>query len=456
MSEGTDPQDQWSERLAAADPARNLPDADLADVRSRVLAEEADATVIPLHRRRGLVVAGSAAAGVLLLAGAVLGGMALGRSTAPVAEAPAVPATEESIPVVGDASPPLASVDGSGPRPAVPGTAQADTAAESMIYPGFGVTLIPSPNLPNEPGTARGYRLDGADVDRETLAALLAETFGVDGTPIKQEWGDWRVGSDEASSVWVSSDSMVSWSYWDSSIRSWDCEPIPVDEVESTEPTIEPEACLPDTPPPGTRDAVKQSKALLSSLGVSDDPALGTGMEWESTSDEWTTWVTAWQLVDGQRTQLAWSFSFSGEGLMSASGFAAGLEPVPAYPIVGARTAVLRSSDPRYAAFGPSMIGGGGIYPMAEAQDMAAAQSGTDTAVSSGVSADSVPAGDPAKVQLWWDPAEAISAQLTLAQYWQPDGTLLVLPAYEVETADDRGTWALIAVADAALEFIAP
>lgn len=453
--------DAIEQRLHAADPARTVPDADLTATRARVLQDAAGgANVVPLHRRRGWVTAGSVAAGVVLLAGAVLGGMALGRSTAPVTEVPVASAPDESIPVVGAASPPLASVGGGANPEARPAGEQADVAAESMIYPGYGVTLLPSPSLPNDAGTARGYRLVDDGVDRPTLAALLAKTLGVPGEPVEQEWGDWRVGTDDDPSIWVSADTMVSWSFWDPTIRTWDCgyvEPMPVDEAGTVEPEAAEAECLPDLPPPATRDAVKESRRLLAAIGVSDDAALDTSLEWESTSDEWSTWVTAWQLVDGQRTQLSWSFSYTGEGLVSANGFAAGLEMVPAYPIVGARTAVLRSSDPKYAALGPTLIGGGGIYPMAEARDGAGVVS-SDTTVSSGdaAAAKDIPAGDPEKVQIWWDPAVATDATSTLAQYWQPDGTLLILPAYEFTTADDRGTWVVISVADAALDFVAP
>jgi hypothetical protein len=59
-------------------------------------------------------------------------------------------------------------------------------------------------------------------------------------------------------------------------------------------------------------------------------------------------------------------------------------------------------------------------------------------------------------VQVYWDPMLATGAELSLAQYWQPDGTLLILPSYRVTTADDRGTWAIIAVAPTAVEFVAP
>ena len=449
-------EDAIDDRLRAADPARDVADVDLTATRARVLAESHDESVVSMRQRRGWIWSGSIAAGIVLLAGAVLGGMALGRSTAPVVDVPAASAPEESIPVVGAASPPLASVGGMTGQAADASGEKVDAASASMIYPGYGVTLLPAPSLPNEAGTARGYRLVDEGVNRSALAALLASTFGVQGEPVKEEWGDWRVGTDDAPSVWVSVDRMASWSFWDPSIRTWDCgyvEPMPADDAATSEPDAAPAECLPDLPPPSTRDAVKEARKLLSSIGVSDDAALDTSLEWESASDDWSTWVTAWQLIDGQRTQLSWSFNFTGEGLVSASGFAAGLEVVPAYPIVGARTAVLRSSDPKYAALGPTMTGGGVIYPMAEARDGAGV---AEAAGSDPVTAEDIPAGDPQKVQIWWDPAVATAAAPTLAQYWQPDGTLLILPAYELTTADDRGTWIIISVADTALEFVAP
>ena len=199
--------------------------------------------------------------------------------------------------------------------------------------------------------------------------------------------------------------------------------------------------------PISERDAVRQARKILASLGVTDQAVDGIDVEWESGSDDYTTWVTAWQRIDGQRTQLSWSFTFAGETVAWANGFAAGLEQVPSYPIVGARTAVTRSTDPRFSAFGPTPLDYGGVVPMAEARDDATASPGETT---------SVPQGDPRRVQVYWDPMLATGAELSLAQYWQPDGTLLILPAYRVTTADDRGTWAIIAVAQTAVEFVTP
>ncbi|MFM1965081.1 MAG: hypothetical protein RL134_806 [Actinomycetota bacterium] len=449
-------------RLQGADPAQGAPEPDLAAIRARASDQSG---VVPMRRRRTAITVGAVAAGVVLLAGTALAGVAVGRVTAPAGEIAAAPVAEESMPVVGAASPPIPVVAG---QPAgapaamgAPETMSAGTepavADKAMIYPGYGASMLPGPDLTDEPGTAPGYRLDAEGIDLETLTRQLGAAFAIPGEPQKQEYG-WMIGSPDGTgpSIWVGEDATVSWSFSDPSINPWECgavaepEPAPADGATSASSDVNPtapESCKPAVAPISERDAVRQARKILSTLGVTDQAVDGIDVEWESGSDDYTTWVTAWQRVDGQRTQLSWSFTFAGETVAWASGFAAGLEQVPSYPIVGARTAVTRTSDPRFAAFGPTPLDFGGVVPMAGAS--------SDGAVSSD-QAPSVPQGDPRRVQVWWDPMLATGAELSLAQYWQPDGTLLILPAYRVTTADDRGTWAVIAVAQTAVEFVAP
>ena len=42
-------------------------------------------------------------------------------------------------------------------------------------------------------------------------------------------------------------------------------------------------------------------------------------------------------------------------------------------------------------------------------------------------------------------------AELGLAQFWQPDGSLLILPSYVITTNDDR-KWTLLAVTNAYID----
>lgn len=455
-------------RLQGADPAQGAPAPDLDAIRARALDRS---TVVAMRRRRTAVTVGAVAAAVTLLAGTALAGVAVGRSTAPAGDVVAAPAAEDSLPVVGAASPPIPVIAGQpGAANAPMGSPEAMSAAASpamadkaMIYPGFGTSMVPGPDLPDVPGTAPGYRLDAEGIDLEALARQLGAAFGLAGEPTDQEYG-WMVGSVDGTgpAIWVGEDATVSWSFSDPTINPWDCgvvplpEPAPADGSSAGSPGADPaapQACPPAVDPISERDAVRQARKILSSVGVTDRPVDGIDVEWESGSDEYTTWVTAWQRVEGQRTQLSWSFTFAGEAIAWANGFSAGLVQVPSYPIVGALTAVTRSSDPRFSSFGPTPLDYGGVVPMESAREDGTVSSDTSVPAQS---TPNVPDSDPRRVQVWWDPAVATGAELTLAQYWQPDGTLLILPAYRVTTADDRGTWAIIAVAQTAVEFVAP
>lgn len=440
-------------RLGASDPVQGAPPPDLEAIRARAQAQSA---VAPLHRRttkHSFSGAVAVAAGVALLAGTALGGVAIGRITAP--DAPVAAPAEDSLPVLGGASPPIPMVPGgppanSGAAMSAPGGASSEAAGadQAMIYPGYNVSMIPADGLADDPGTAPGYRLDSAGIDRRALARQLGEAFGLPGDPVKQDYG-WTLGSLDGSgpSISVGDDAMVSWSYSHPMKDPWSCgavvEPAPADGSAGAAPG-RPEVCDPSGTTISERDAVRQARKVLAALGVSDKPVDGIDVEWETGSDDYATWVTAWQRVESQRTQLAWSFTFAGEDIAWANGFAAGLERTPAYPVVGARTAVLRSADPRFASFGPTPVDGGIAVPLA-----------ADTPVSS-EGGPSVPQGNPRMVQVWWDPVVATGAELTLSQYWQPDGTLLILPAYRLTTEDDRGTWAIIAVSQSAVDFVEP
>lgn len=479
MTDAQDPNpaQEWEPieaRLQAADPAAGAADPDIAALRARVLAEpnvEATPNVVPLHRRRIGLTVGAIAAGVALLAGTALAGAAVGRTTAPQPETvtAAAPVAEDALPVIGAApnSPPLPAMGGTQSGAMGPGAMSSGAmssgamspesmsadAAKSSIYPGYSTALLPGPDLTDEAGTASGYRLASEGVDPEALARQLAAALGVAGEPRDQD-GSWLVGPEDGSGpmIWVSNDAMVSWSYSDPSQNPWACaEPVPAESSDgSSDPGAPVAACEPTEKPMDEQDAVRAAKKLLAAVGVTGDPAAGIDIEWEAGSDDYTTWATAWQRVNDNRTQLSWSFTFGAKSPMWANGFAAGLEPVPAYPIVGALTAVVRSQDPRFSAFGPTPLDYGGVMPMAEARDTVTSGTGSSDAEST------VPASDPSTVQVWWDPATAVGAELTLAQYWQPDGTLLLLPAYRITTADDRGTWAIIAVDESAVSFISP
>ena len=442
-------------RLTNADPAG--PDPDLHALRARVLSEagstEADVRV---SRRSGRLIAGGIAAAVALLAAGTLAGVALGRATA---DDPILAIIEDStdVPAVNTA-PELPSV-GVGPgmsseTGALAGQMVAAEAARasSMIWPGHAEGFAPVSDLANTAGVAPAYRLDGAGIDRNALAVRLSAAFDVTGSPESRE-GVVTVGDDGESMIWVYDDAMVSWSYSDPTRDPWECAD-PDAASGSGEPaesgrsgaSSEPGPCTPLTPPLSEGAARDQAEAILTTLGVDDAPGLAVGLDWETFSDGAITTVTAWQTLEGARTQLSWSISFDGQGPIWANGFAAGLVSAGELPVVGARTAVLRSAEPRWRAFGPAPIDPI-VMPMIEPGAEQPPEVDADTAIST--SPDS-PAGE---ITIVWDPVIVTGAEPTVTQYWSPSGEFWLLPGYQLTTADDRGDWVVIAVAGIAVTF---
>lgn len=456
--------DEDFRRLIAADPTQGQPDPDLSKVRARVLAEASGEVAAIRPRRRGLLLAGAAAASIALLAGGVLIGTSLERG-ALGEDIVALPGSDESFPAVNPepvTSPALGAETGPmGPMgPGRSEIASAD-AASAMIWPGYQETLEPGADLTDESGTAAGYQLNGTDIDRTALARQLADVFEVSGTPRSEEGSVW-VGSRDGTgpAVWVGSDAMVSWSYYDPNRNPWDClnDRGVQDDVSPANPGGS-QPC-PDSPaPPSERDARDQARGILAAIGVGDAGAAETDIDWETTSDGVITTVTGWQTVEGTRTQLNWSVSFDGVGPLWANGFSAGLEQIPNYAIVGERTAVVRSQEPRWRAFGPTPAGdtvvalAEGVTVDGSMSNQSDASDGSVVSPQSPSATGQQPGSGSGTIPVQWDPAIAQSATLTLAQYWTPEGNFLLLPAYRYTTADDRGDWVIIAVADSAVNF---
>lgn len=413
------------DELRAADPAVTSADPNMAALRTQVDAQifpgdpaesvSDHANVMELRGRRSWWVAGSTAAAVALLAvGTLAGALFIGNTdsdvTATGLDAP------QSLPTVGNA----------------PGVDMAD-AERLSIWPGLSITLQPATDLVNQSGVADGYRLNGRAIDTTELARQLASLFAVNGQPRDQD-GVVVIGdmSGAGPQIWVNADNLVNWSFSDSSRDPWACA-----EGTCEDPTV--------VPAMSEDQAQLEAEQILANLGVGADEADGVDVEWETSSDGVITTATAWQTVAGQRTQLSWSLSFDNVGVLWANGFAAGLEVVPDYPIIGARNAVIRSQIPRWTAFGPAPVDMGFI-----AMDDASIRSDESTTDSPTLP---VAPENARTIPLLWDPAIAVSADLTLAQYFAPDGSFFLLPAYRLQTADDRGEWTIIAVAESAVGF---
>jgi len=281
-------------------------------------------------------------------------------------------------------------------------------------------------------------------------ATRLAAALGVAGEPVAlpaEQGGGWVVGPQDGSAptVTLSDDGLGSW--WFSApysgVGAVDCVlPADADPSDSTVPV---EVCPEPTPPEGVPtpdEARAATERLLAELGVDN-------VEVEVYGDEWSAGSTVYPLVDGVRSQLAWSFGFGENGTLQwASGSL--LEPVAVgdYPLVGCAAGVARLNDEANA-----WLGGGVPMPAA------------DLARSTGVAGVPEPAPLP-EDQVLIDPAAPVESVpgdttpvvVTLAScaiermpVWAADGTVWLLPSY-LFTADDGGHYSVIAIDDRFLQ----
>lgn len=411
--------------LRAADPAPAARDVDAPAAAARIRTAVAAGIAGDGHRqavrRRALRVLLPVAALVL----AVLVGVAGGRMTAPsggvAAPAPAARDAVGSAPL----GAPEASVGG-GPA-ADAGKASSATSAIGM--PGYGgiALLAPAAGLADAPGTAGGYRVV-ADGDPAALAAALAAAFGLAGAP-REASGMWSVGSADGTGPLVTVSAGpggLQWSYGDPAAQpcatplaaegdAW------ADAAAADAGIAEPEPCpAPEGPAPTADQARARIEAALRAAGL--DPV---AQAWDVQADGATAWASATALVGGQRTPLSTWLSLGPGGVVqSASGSVARLEPVRGYPIVGERSAVVRTRDALWASLTTPDWESGGVQP----------------AVEPGL-ADVAPLptvdGRPAAIA-YAAKAVIVSTERVLTTVYGPDGGIVLLPAYRLIAEDGR------------------
>lgn len=378
--------------------------------------------------RRALIVGGC----VVALGAAAVGGAIVGRTTTPLAQsAPSV-----SEPANEPGTIPMGMSNGSAPQ-----AADTKVAANSMIWPGFNTVFTPGKGLPNKSGTASGYTVDDTGIDREALAAELAAAFGVAGEPVKNDYG-WSVGPTDGSGpvIYVNDDSSASWSYNNPAAYGVPT-PMPADasvssgSVGGSDGVADPNPTA--SPAPSKKDAQAWATDVLTRLGVPLDQ-----VDWQIESYDPFTTATAWLTVDGERTQLQWSMTFFGDGEISnAYGFAAGLVEIPGYAIIGVKEAIERLGQPGWSALQPAMISSGDVTIAVDDQPAAEPT----------VPPNPTYQGRPA-LGVTITVATITTSELGLAQYWQPDGTILLLPAYLISDKDGH-QWSMLAVDDAYVAF---
>ncbi|MFC0713704.1 hypothetical protein [Cellulomonas biazotea] len=463
-------------RLRAADPAAGVtPDVDRvrAAVAAQVAAEAGttattvagavptvpDELAAARSRRAGRLRWLPVAAAVAGFAEVGGGGYAVGAArdggAAGTSADLAAPAMTLEQPAVGGA-------DASAPEAARGAASMAgDVASSKLAWYGGRVVFTAGSGLSGEGGSATAWALDAASVFSAETVARVAAALGVAGEP-RQEYGSWTVGPTDGSgaTVSLSPDGSASVSYYDPARDPWSCVRSAPETLDSSgagtdgatgaaEPAIvDPGAGCeqPNQPAAPTGDAAEaKAREVLASLGVDAD-----GFEYEVMSDTGIAQlvqVTAYQVVDDQRTGLAWNVSLVGDGVQSLWGSLAPLVDLGAYDVVSPRAAVERLTDPRFGSTG------GGMMPFAAADMARSAESGiaVDPAAEP-----TVPPTATAGPIAW--PVEDVtitSARLGLAFTSLPDGAAVLLPTYEL-SSDDGRTWTVVAVADDELDFSVP
>lgn len=351
----------------------------------------------PIRRWRTI---GLVAALILALAGCLGGGVIIGRATALGPRLVVVPG-----PIVQE-SPAQDAIDSGGSVDSARLTINGVATTPSAVFTG-------APDLDDVSGTASGFRLSRSGLDGASVAHGLATVFGINDAPVRTRTG-WTAGADHSQpSVSVVDDAAMSWSFTDPGATRAAQGGVAVTPLR----------------------ARQAAEALLAGVGV-DLKSVAWGM---SRYDDHLA-ITAGQLLDGKRTSMSWEVNFGqDDSVVSASGFAAEFVEVPGYEVIGAATAVRRAGLPTWSLVGPT--------PVVDA-DAAAVLPTSVAAATNAVGPDGRPAlqVDVASIVI-------VDAVLGLAQFWDSDGTLLVLPSYRL-TGDDGSRWTLLAVTGDYVDFV--
>jgi len=448
---GVEPREGFADDVIAQATAETAATAEATSAGAAAAASAAPAGITDLdaeraRRRPRWLVAAAVAASVAIIGGA---GFGLGAMTGGSSELTAAP----PITLQGGAAPDGSmqegptTFDASGQKMAGPGV------SDLMMPYGYGRRTFSASALATAAGSAPAYAYDARAASNTESVAALAAALGVEGTP-ELQGGGWTVGSQDGTgaTLYVSIDGTLGFSYSDPRINPWACTGPAVREPAAPEPDAPepdaPDATLPVMPVceppvaadlPGETAAIDALRSLVAAAGR--DPE-----SFEYASETWEGAVTrmaqAWPVVDGQRLDQAWSLELTQAGIVSAYGALADLVTLGDYDIVSEQEGFERLSDPRFGA------------QMTAMPFDAADQPGMATTTEEWVAPTEPPATPAQGAVVAWpvDDVKIVSARLGLTSQWQPDGSVVVVPAYEFTDADG-GTWSVIAVADSMLDF---
>ncbi len=354
------------------------------------------------------------------------------------------------------------------------GTAAAEASGADRMMMAMDVTYVIDGEIADPGATGLAWALPGDTVPDLARVAEIARALGVEGDVRElpaDQGGGWMVGAEDYSTATlsVSADGLLSWWYNPApqpvaNTAMAECV-YPVDDVQpaavpetSPETTVALPECEEPQPPANVPDdatARALADRLFAQLGYDT-----TGLEYDVYADEWGASVTAYVLLDGQRSPLTLSAGFGAEGEVTwASGSLA--TPVRAgdYPLVGLDAGLARLNDEtgRWSGYwaGPALMARSEVAASDADVSEVPPQVGDMVPIDSPVcdpAADCVPetyaAPEPITVHL-------TGVTLGLTMVWAQDGTIWLLPAYTFSGADG-GQYTVVAVDDAFVDLPDP
>ena len=280
------------------------------------------------------------------------GGATLAVAALAVAAVVVVPSLTPRAPLFSAAATAPASALGS----------EAGTSSDMKIGWWVDYNYTADPSLSTAGGRGEVYRLTLDTDDPEGRTAELAEYFGVNGAVTEAEWSDaayptWIVGPQDGTDKNLSFSAYGTGDWWfnDPAASSlYVC-----DDTETPEQSVEYGCILPEDAPenlaPTGDEALALAAELFSATGFDVDAA-----DIEIYSDDWSTSATAYLVVEGERTAIAWSANWSNTGELSyAYGHSLRVESQGTFDTVSPTDAVARLDDGRwYGSPGPDFQGG--------------------------------------------------------------------------------------------------
>lgn len=456
------------QRLRAADPAP-AGDVDLSAVRAAVdreLRSNAPEGISPGVRwlRVAAAVAGVAVIGA---AGFIVGSRSqAGTSNVAESSTAVVGAVDSRTSASGGVAPaitlpgPGRAAGGqasSGPTSPLTGpAAQAASSRDSAYgFGGFGAhTVFRDGGLGTAGGSAEAWAYDPSHVANAETAVAMAAILGVRGSATSQ-YGGWTVGPADGSgpTVNLAGDGTASLYYYNQTLYNYllcgaagssaagaEQAPPPDSTVAVPDKGIVSSPSCDNTAIPAavsSEKAIALSRDLLTRLGQNPDTLQLEASPADPGSGQAS--VLGYQVVSGQRTGVQWSFTFVGDQLANLNGQLAPLLSLGNYEVISPAAALTRLTDPR---FGSSAM----VYPVDyAAQALPVPTSDTST---------TVPTAPASGAPIDW-PVTTVTitgATLGLAMQYQPDGSVLLVPAYSLTNADGLA-WSVIAISDSALNF---